>query len=255
MKWWAKSFCLVLAVFFGLALSGCLPNQPLSADEEKEPQFLIGRSRVNSMDYPGAIEAFERALEMNPRSGAAHLELGWLYAEKETDPAAAIYHYQKFLKLRPAANNAETIQQHVFRLKQELAKAALPIPPAPEIHRQLEQLAGDKRRLQDEVDGLRRVLLQTTNRAPVNLVRSTPVINTPTNSGSIRVNRVVTPVAAVTRPVAPLASVRSHRVLAGDTPASIARRYNVRLESLLAANPALNPRRMQVGQSIVLPAR
>ena len=51
---------------------------------------------------------------MNPRSAAAHLELGWLQAEKAADPAAAIYHYQKFLKLRPTADNAETIRQHIF---------------------------------------------------------------------------------------------------------------------------------------------
>lgn len=254
MTWWVKVFRATLAVFFGLALSGCLPNQPLTADEEKEPQFLIGRSRVNSMDFLGAIEAFERALEMNPRSGAAHLELGWLYAEKEADPAAAIYHYQKFLKLRPNADNAETIRQHVFRLKQELAKAALPIPPSTEMHRQLEQLSGENRRLQEEVDHLRRALLQAaaTNRPPPHFARSIPATNPPANLESVRSSR---PAAPVSRSVAPLASIRSHRVLAGDTPASIARRYNVKLESLLAANPALNPRRMQVGQSVVIPAR
>lgn len=252
MTWWAIFSRATLAIFLGLALSGCLPNQPLTADEEKEPQFLIGRSRVNSMDFPGAIEAFERALEMNPRSGSAHLELGWLYAEKEADPAAAIYHYQKFLKLRPNANNAETIRQHVFRLKQELAKAALPIPPSSEMHRQLEQLTGEKRRLQDEVDGLRQALLQATNRSASQLARNIPLTNPPASPARVQASRPVTPTP---RPVAPLASARSHRVLAGDTPASIARRYNVKLESLLAANPTLNPRRMQIGQGVVIPAR
>lgn len=247
MLWWAKYFRASLAVLCGLGLCGCLPNRPVSADEEKEPQFLIGRSRVNSMDFPGAIEAFEQALEMNPRSAAAHLELGWLQAEKAADPAAAIYHYQKFLKLRPTADNAETIRQHIFRLKQELAKAALAIPPSPEMQRQLEQLTGEKRRLQEEVDRLRQALLQATptNRPSPGLSRSSV---TPTNSvvnvGSTRSVRAVTPVA----------SARSYRVQPGDTPASIARRYNVKLETLLAANPALNPRRMQVGQSVTIPA-
>ncbi len=198
------------------------------------------------MDFAGAIEAFEQALEMNPRSAAAHLELGWLQAEKEADPAAAIYHYQKFLRLRPAADNAETIRQHIFRLKQELAKAALAIPPSPEMQRQLEQLTEEKRRLQEEVDRLRQALVQTppTNRPPV-VSRPVPPANAIGNSGSARPVRVVASVSAA----------RSHRVQPGDTPASIARRYNVNLESLLAANPALHPRRMQVGQSIALPAR
>lgn len=246
MMWRAKFFRAGPAVFLGLVLCGCLPDRPVAADEEKEPQFLIGRSRVNSMDFPGAIESFEQALALNPRSAAAHLELGWLHAEKELDPAAAIYHYQKFLDLRPAADNAETIRQHIFRLKQELAKAALPIPPSTEMQRQLEQLTEEKRRLQDEVDRLRQALLQVTpTNRPGNVGRSPVPTNTVANPG---VGRSV-------RPAAPTATVRSHRVQAGDTLVSIARRYNVKLESVLAANPTLNPRRMQVGQSIAIPAR
>lgn len=244
--WWATIWRALLAGFFSLLFCGCLPNQPVAADEEKEPQFLIGRSRVNAMDFTGAIEAFEQALNMNPHSAAAHLELGWLYAEKAADPAAAIYHYQKFLKLRAAADNAETIQQHIFRLKQELAKAALAIPPSAELQKQLEQVTEEKRRLQDEVDRLRRALLQATptNRPP-GLVRNpaspNPAVN-PRNSPPARFSN-------------PVVTVRSHRVQNGETLVSIARRYNVKLESLTAANPALNPRRMQVGQSINIPAR
>ena len=41
------------------------------------------------MDYKGAIESFSKALEVNPRSAKAHFELGWLYEEKDPDPAAA----------------------------------------------------------------------------------------------------------------------------------------------------------------------
>jgi tetratricopeptide (TPR) repeat protein len=248
MTWRAKYFRAGSAVFLGLVLCGCLPDRPVAADEEKEPQFLIGRSRVNSMDFTGAIESFEQALALNPRSAAAHLELGWLHAEKELDPAAAIYHYQKFLDLRPAADNAETIRQHIFRLKQELAKAALPIPPSTEMQRQLEQLTEEKRRLQDEVDRLRQALLQAipTNR-PNNLGRAAVATNAVVNPGAGRVVRSVPPPN--------LTNARSHRVQAGDTLVSIARRYNVKLEAVLAANPTLNPRRMQVGQAIAIPSR
>lgn len=246
MTWWAKFFRVGSAVFFGLILCGCLPNQPVATDEEKEPQFLIGRSRVNSMDFPGAIEAFEQALTMNPHSAAAHLELGWLHAEKEVDPAAAIYHYQKFLELRPTADSAETIRQHVFRLKQELAKAALPIPPSTEMQRQLEQLTEEKRRLQDEVDRLRQALSQV---APTNRSNNLGRNPTPTNT----VSSVNAPRPA--RPVVAESNQRSHRVQAGETLVSIARRYNVKLEAVLAVNPALNPRRMQVGQNIAIPSR
>ena len=90
-------FRTALLLLAGLVLSGCLPSAP--RDEEKEPYFLAGKSRVNTMDFKGAIESFEKAVEVNPKSAAAHFELGWLYDQKESDPAAAIYHYERFLKL------------------------------------------------------------------------------------------------------------------------------------------------------------
>src|SRR6478736_6081310 len=125
---WVNPNRIALAILAGLLFCGCQPVGSSATDEEKEPQFLIGRSRVNAMDFQGAIEAFEQALEANPRSGAAHLELGVLFAKNDSDPATAIYHYEKYLKLRPDAENAETIRGHIFRLKQELAKGVLPIP-------------------------------------------------------------------------------------------------------------------------------
>jgi LysM repeat protein len=41
--------------------------------------------------------------------------------------------------------------------------------------------------------------------------------------------------------------------VARETLAAIARKYNLNLNSLLAANPGLNPKKMRVGQTINLP--
>src|ERR1041385_7483050 len=100
-----------------VAMTGCFPMGSSQPAEEQEAHFQTGRARVNGMDYGGAIEAFQKALEVNPHSGAAHFESGWLYAEKQPDPAAAIYHYERYLALRPKAENGETIRQHILRLK------------------------------------------------------------------------------------------------------------------------------------------
>jgi len=246
---WKHLLCLCLAIAGSLVLSGCGPSTIAGADEEKEPQFLIGRSRVNAMDFQGAIEAFEQALEANPRSGAAHLEMGWLFAEKQSDSAAAIYHYEKYLRLRPGADNAETIRQHIFRLKQELAKGVLPIPPSTEIQRQMEQLAEDNRHLRDQVARLQAASqVASSNRTVVPSLAALP-------------SNVGVPLRSVGGTVsAPKAeritvSTRTHKVQAGETPLAIARRYNVKLDALLTANPELNPKRMRVGQSVLVPLR
>jgi LysM repeat protein len=226
-----------------LALAGCDAAGPGAVDEEKEPQFLIGRSRVNAMNFQGAIEAFEQALEMNPHSGAAHFELGWLHAEKENDPAAAIYHYQKYLELRPTASNAETIRQHVFRLKQELAKGVLPIPSTPELQDKLEQVTRERDQLLAENSRLRSALTPAanTNRAGASASSLRPG-GTGVQANSPRFLPTPTPSGDLT-----------HRVKAGDTLASIAREHRVSLEALTTANPGLNPRRLQVGQSLRVP--
>jgi LysM repeat protein len=253
---WRTSHRIALTTLAALLFCGCQPVGSSGADEEKEPQFLIGRSRVNAMNYPGAIEAFERALELNPQSAAAHFELGWLYAEKQMDEAAAIYHYQKYLALRPGADNAETIEQHILRLKQELAKAALPIPPSSEIQRQLEHLTAENRRLQGELDQMQKALAQAQAGAG-RLPLSGNYVTASARSGSVLSN---SPAAAVGAPrgAAPHAAVsamRSHRVQEGETLSSIARRYRVSVDALTAANPGLNPRRIKVGQILAIPSR
>ena len=251
-----RTFRALLALVCGLALCGCNPPGQSAADEEKEPQFLTGRSRVNAMNFAGAIEAFEQALEKNPQSGAAHFELGWLYAEKEADAAAAIYHYQKYLKLRPFAANGGTIKEHIFRLKQELAKGVLPVPASNEMQRQLEQLVDDNRKLNEELVRLKAIVpppLGGANRSAMNpsLSRTNPI----RSSTQSRVIPPTQPQDSTRQPATGNESLRQHRVQSGDTPSSIARRYNVKLEALLTANPSLNPRRLQVGQNLAIPGR
>jgi len=87
-----RSACFgsLLLLVGGLTLSGCLPSGQSPVDEEKESHFLAGKSRVSELDYKGAIEAFEKALEVNPRSAAANFELALLYEKRGTEPATAI---------------------------------------------------------------------------------------------------------------------------------------------------------------------
>jgi len=82
---------LALLVSISLfSLTGCLPSAQSRLDEEKEPHFLAGKTRLNAMDYQGAFESFEKALEANPGSASAHFELGCLCDQKESDPAARV---------------------------------------------------------------------------------------------------------------------------------------------------------------------
>src|SRR5882757_3646774 len=153
MEFLHRILLCVLAAGFGLALGGCAPPGSSAADDEKEPHYVLGQSRVNARDFQGAVEAFEESLAANPHSAAAHFQLAMLYeTEKTADPAAAIYHYQQYLRFDPKASNAEVITQRIYTCKQQLAADVLPLPSAPAVQQQLQQLADTNRFLQDEVD-------------------------------------------------------------------------------------------------------
>jgi LysM repeat protein len=247
------------------ALSGCLPTGSSQSDEEKEAHFQTGRARVNGMDYGGAIEAFQKAIEVNPHSGAAHFELGWLFADKQPDPAAAIYHYERYLGLRPRADNAETIRQHILRLKQDLAKTVLPLPSTPGVQRQLEQLMEENRRLQDELSKWRADYAKRGVTPPTNLpsgdlgpgrspVAGSDSLDSPGGIGAQRLAQNNRP-APASNPGSRLAApARTHKVQGGETPSSIAKKYSVKLDALMAVNPGLNPKRLRVGQTLIVPA-
>ena len=252
---------VALAVWVAILLSGCLPSDQNQSEEEKEPHFVLGKSRINAMDFQGAVQAFEESLEANPHSAAAHFELGWLYDEKESDPAAAIYHYQQYLKFSPNAGNAEVIRQRIESCKQQLAADVLPLPSTPAAQKQINQLIEQNQQLQDEVNKWRAwYASQAAGKNP-----SSPAPDP--GAMPAAVNPVSTPAApnastpagrqsdrASVRSTTPRPASRTHKVAPGETAVRIARQYGISLDALLAANPGLEPRRMRVGQVLNIPA-
>jgi tetratricopeptide (TPR) repeat protein len=249
------------ALWIGIALVGCTPPDQNQSDEEREPHFALGKSRINAMDYQGAVEAFQEALEANPHLAGAHFELGWLYDEKESDPAAAIYHYQQYLKLCPYAGNAEVIKQRIESCKQQLAADVLPLPSTPAAQKQINQLIEENQRLQDEVNKWRayyasqqaaRNQFSSAPDHPVTSQMVNPVPSQPQPNLSTAAGRPAKDHPA--HPTAIKETLRTHTVVAGETAVRIAHRYGVSLDALLAANPGLEPRRMRVGQVLNIPS-
>lgn len=240
---WIGALRLILLLSAALSLSGCLPAARGQLDEEKEPHYIAGKNRVSAMDYKGAIDSFRKALEVNPQSSSAHFELGWLFDQKEADAAAAIYHYQSFLDLRPEAENGEMVKTRIMACKQELARTVSLGPIAQNWQKEFDSLAEENKKLRNELEGLRVYVAQLqelTNRAAVALVRPVAQVG------------VSGPTATSTRPPA---SARTHVVKPGETPSTIARTYRVRIDSLMAANPGVEPRRLRVGQTLNIPPR
>lgn len=274
MSFLGKMCACALAATVLVAVNGCAPADQGQMDDEKEPHFVLGKSRVNAMDYTGAVEAFEESLEVDPHSAAAHFELGWLFEEKVSDPAAAIYHYEQYLKLDPDAGNSEVIRRHIDSCKQQLAMDVLQLPSTPAAQQQLEKLVEQNRQLQSQVDQLNAAIKQwnayyaSQQAHPVAATPDVPQANpVPTQLSSpapddVTAQPVAAPETAVTKPVRPHAPPpepkprpRTHIVERGETLAAIARKTGVSLAAIEEANPHLNARKLYVGQVVNLPSR
>jgi tetratricopeptide (TPR) repeat protein len=255
MSFFGKSGLTALSVLSLLAFTGCDPSGSSALDEEKEPHFILGKGRVNAMDYAGAVEAFNESLEANPRSAAAHFQLACLFDQKESDPAAAVYHYQEFLRLNPKADNAEVIRQRIYSCKQQLAADVLPLPSAPAAQKQLEDLAEKNRRLQDENEKWRAYYAAQQN-APKNPppLNTAPAGNPAPDDISTAPTSPTPPANAAPKNPAPKpAKARTHTVTSGETMAAIARKAGCSLSALQAANPGVTPKKIHAGQVLNLP--
>ncbi|MFA6545594.1 MAG: tetratricopeptide repeat protein, partial [Limisphaerales bacterium] len=248
-----------------LCSAGCIPTRDGSADEQRDPHFLRGQELRKQLDNKGAAEAFERALEANARSASAHFELGLLFEQHLNDPAAAIYHFDRFLKLRPTSDRAEIVRQRINNCKMELAKLFLIAPNAPSVQRELDKLKTEVERLGVENNQLRRQAEALSSRTtpatsappaqPTASPRPQPAPSTPASKPPApKVQESSVSSVKTAKAPAPKASARTHSVKQGDIPATIAKQYGVKLEALLVANPNLDPKRMKIGQTINIPA-
>jgi LysM repeat protein len=261
MSFWIRClFCLCV----GLALSGCTPSDQ---DEEKEPHYLLGLSRVNALDYQGAVEAFEESLEVNPHFAKAHYQLGILYDNQEADPAAAIYHYEQYLKFDPRADNADLIRQRISASKKQLAADVLELPSSPQAQQQLETLVEQNRQLQQQVQNLQDTLKQwnvwyqsemgvRTSGAPQD-VTVAPQNPQPTSVQPIQPVQPQVTQPVVLKPVYSTGQVaglvHTHVVAHGETAMAICRKYGIHLSELENANPHVNVTRLHVGETLTIP--
>ncbi len=253
---WAQG--CAAGILLGTGLFGCMPGGSARTDEETEPHFLSGKKLASQMDYDGAVDAYEKALEVNPHSAAAHFELAWLYEGKENDPAAAIYHYERFLKLAPNSGKAEVAQAHINNCKLALAETASAIAPiSASAQRDLERLVQENKELRSELAQWQAYYQTHPQLASSNAPAptATPAANpTPSADGSSHARSGVALMAAGNGAgTTAQATVRTHKVQSGDTLAAIARKYGVSLAALEAINPEVRPTRLQVGAVLSLP--
>jgi LysM repeat protein len=254
---------LLFAVLGCLLLSACFQVPENTLEEEREPNFLDGRSRVTAHDYTGAMDSFEKAVQANPRSAAAHFELGVITEDPGHDYAAAIYHYQRFLALRPDARMAAVVRQRINGCKIELAKGVPFGAISREMQLDVEKLNAANAALRQQVESLKEQLAQHPLIVTQFVTNVFAAYHSSTAAAPAHVEASHTNPPPQARPhsadqsrqtvVPPVVRVVTYTVRPNDTISSIARRFGVTAQSILNANHGVDARRLRVGQNLTIP--
>jgi tetratricopeptide (TPR) repeat protein len=120
----------LLAAVVLLGLSGCGESERFSyATETDEPNYREGQSLLKAGRRQEALTAFLKVIDKRRDDAPeSHLEVGLLYVQHINDPLSAIYHFRKYLALRPNSPQAPLVRQRIDAAIREFART-LPAQP------------------------------------------------------------------------------------------------------------------------------
>ncbi|MFZ9837565.1 MAG: LysM peptidoglycan-binding domain-containing protein [Opitutaceae bacterium] len=287
---------LLAGLWLVLLAGGCGDRERLPLPPEIEDPYYVQGKQLQKQGRPSeALNAFLKVIDRRGESPSpeSHLEAGLICLYHTKDFPAAYYHLRRYHKAQPNSKEAPLVLGKIEEAKREFART-LPGRPLDDqslrlaMEDEVHKLRRENEELRAELAVIRGGGVAATSRGPrmialpeevrVGPVRPPAVAVAPAPESAPRVEEErpplvtpapapapVTPAPALTaappraapaaRP-APRAAGRSHTVAPKDTLYSISRRYQVRVEDIVAANPALLPRAstpLRVGTSLRIP--
>ena len=216
----------------GSVLLGCARDAAtLDERDRRDPALQRAKAKEKSNDIDGAIELYQKALDAKPGLARAHLELGLLHEQYKSDYVRAIYHYQRYIELRPTAEKRELIEGLVKKARINFA-ASLP-GRSSEALSLISELRRDNARFRAEIALLSGVEPEAK--------ASATVLS-----------------AGVPRPAPAQSAVTTYKVKRGDTLSSIAsKQYGdaKKWQTIYEANRSTlpSPRALKLGQMLIIP--
>jgi phage tail protein X len=248
----AVVLALLVAAGWG-GLTGCQPNENLPfASEVDEPHYRRGMQLLRGGRSQEALEAFLKVVAK--RGGDApesHLECGILYLQHIKDPVAAIYHFNKYLALRPNSPQAKHTGELIETAKKEFART-LPAEPFEgqverlDLREAVERLTQENYQLKEQIAQMRGLPVSSLPRTATALdapPRTSPAVDTAQTevvaedavtsedgeAAPMVPVQAARPVASVTAPppVANLVPAQNWRPVAAPTPPATARVHTI----------------------------
>jgi tetratricopeptide (TPR) repeat protein len=161
---------LLIVMLLGVLplLCGCRrPVAARDADDRKYPAMRQALAREQAGDLDGAIVRYQEVLLQAPRLASAHLALALLLHVHRHDYIGSIYHYRRYLEMRPDSEKARMIADRLQVAEQLLAAQSvrklaagdaggqiLLLQQIDALNQRLNQAEGEKARLSEERDKL-----------------------------------------------------------------------------------------------------
>lgn len=239
MLFMAKTKVLVGFVVVGILLQGCwqMGNVDVIAETE-EKHYQRAQRLLREGREQEALSAFLKVVEKRQDAPESHLEAGRLYASYIGDPLAAIYHYRKFLELKPHGKQAPLVQQLIGSSKKMFARQLPGQPLGDSADRLdlltlLEEMRAENIELKQHIASLQADLAQAQHVRPaqdsravaMNLERlqTMPMVSQPRTSAPAVTRAPAQQMSQPQQPVRP-ALPATYTVQSGDSLYSISKR-------------------------------
>ena len=216
--------------------------------ERKQPLMQRAADRTDQGDVDAAIRMYQQALDNNPGTARAHLDLALLFHDQIKDYVRAVYHYERYLELRPDTDKREMIVSRIRLAKQALAGSLLEGEGASAVRiaaleKENSELQQQVRALEKEVRTLRSRHAERMTAPPQEIAEPEPETPDRRPEGSVDEGE---------------GAVRTYRVSNGDTLSGIAGRVygdRERWRDIQEANREIlgDSSRLRVGQVLVIP--
>ena len=243
MRWATRSIGIFVAcAALGVACAaGCVRR----SDDERESRDRYLRRAIaakNAENVDEAIRLCEKALDRRPRLALAHRELGLMLDNYRQDYPRALYHYARYLELRPDSPQREDVAGLIEHCRTSFAAQVAQSPG--ELQRGLKARNERIRNLEREVAALR-------EQAGVSASGPAPA----PSAASAQVAPAVP--AAAAAPEAESASERIHVVQVGETLGAISTRYYgspAQWIRISKANRLVDANNVRVGTRLTIPS-
>ena len=230
----------IWAILILLVVVSCGPSGPV-IHEDDDPAFDRGRSYLKVGKEEEALDEFLSVTRRMLECPKSHLEAGRLLLSLESrkDPVSSIYHFRRFLLLKPESREASKVKQLIVTAEREIIRD-LPGKPY-EDYLELIALQEENAKLKRQVDDYKARL-----GAPLEEASQSP--------------RTAVPVVVPSRPIPPPqpAQARSYVVQKGDSLYAISRKFygdSSHIDRIFQANRDSLPSKnsLKVGQTLRIP--